>query len=184
MPKKKKRALTAQQEAFCQHYTKHWNATRACKEAKYKEKNAHVMGYQLLQNTLVQERIDQLNKHALKEIGITRERVLSEIASIAFSNVDDFAIVEDGELRVLDTAQRSADKSRVIKKITQSKSTSAEGGSFSQGFELHDKMKALELVGKHLSGPEGGPIETKDVSGLSPDAVDARIKELLAKNST
>ena len=71
----KKRDLKPKQESFCQHYTVHWNATQAAKEAGYSEDSAGKQGYDLLQIPLVLERIKELKEHGLTELGITRERV-------------------------------------------------------------------------------------------------------------
>lgn len=82
--------LKANREAFCQAYTIHWNATRAAKESGYSEKTAAEQGYELLQNTSVKDRIAQITGHALSEIGVSRERVLSALANVAFSESEEY----------------------------------------------------------------------------------------------
>lgn len=189
MPKKRIRALTAQQEAFCQHYTKHWNATRAAREAKYNTKNPHVMGYQLLQNPLVQERIDHLKSHALKEIGITRERVLTELSRIAFTSMRDLASWSGGTMSLRSSDEISEDVAAAVSEVSET--VSKDGGSIK--IKQHDKVRALELLGKYQkifterlehSGPDGKPIETKAVGEMPSEQIEARIKALLEKRGS
>lgn len=192
MPKKRIRALTAQQEAFCQHYTKHWNASRAAREAKYSEKTAGIQGYQQLQNTLIKERIAQLTEHALREAGITRERVLSELARIAM--VDPAAAYgEDG--KILPIRAMPEDVRRAVLKIETFEEYEGRGEmrehiGDTQKIEFGPKKAALDTLAKYLgmlpdklehSGPDGKPIETKAVGDMPNEQIEARIKELLEK---
>ena len=52
--------LKEKQEKFCQNYILHKNATRAAKDAGYSEISAHNTGSRLLQDPLVQERLEEL----------------------------------------------------------------------------------------------------------------------------
>lgn len=148
------RKLTGMQEKFCQLYTTHWNATRAAKEAGYSEKNAGVLGYQTLQIPLVKDRISELTEHTLKELGVSRERVLKEVCALAFVKMSDVAQIIDGEVHLLDFDEMTDEAAAALKSIsyTKSSSSSAEGYSSSRSisFGLHDKRGSLEFLGKHL----------------------------------
>ena len=54
--------LKEKHEKFCQNYILHRNATRAAKDAGYSEVSAHNTGSRLLQDTAIQERIEELNR--------------------------------------------------------------------------------------------------------------------------
>lgn len=190
--KKKKIKLTAIREAFCQHYTKHWNATRAAKEAGYRGLNHDILGYQLLQKTLVKERIAELTEHALIEIGISRERVLTELARIAFVDPAD-AYDEIGQLLPIrempEDVRRSVSKIKVFEhKDGQGENADVYG--FTKDIEFAQKKGALDTLAKHLglapdkhelSGPNGKPIETKNTGHVSDEQLDAKINEYLSK---
>ncbi len=174
----KKRKLTALQEQFCQLYTVHWEATRSAREAGYSAKTAQQLGYQLLQLPSVQARIAEITEHALKELGVTRERVLAEYARLAFL---DPARAYDEIGQFLPIKEMPEDVRRAISKVEIFEVFSAggdgEGGKQLAGFtkkvEFASKKGALDSLGKYLgmapekvehSGPGGKPIETVDKS--------------------
>jgi phage terminase small subunit len=141
-------------EAFCQEYLIDLNGAQAAIRAGYSENGANVKGAQLLAIVSIQERIKELKQARAERTQITADRVLQEIAYIAFARVDDFVNVvevqsddEDGKtskfklVEVNATQTMTEDKVRAISSIKQGK----------DGIELklHDKVKALELLGKH-----------------------------------
>lgn len=150
----KSHGLTPKESRFIQEYLLDLNAAHAAIRAGYSEHTAKEIGYQILKKEAVQEAVTKAITQRSKRTQITQDKVLKELARIAFSDMDDFALVEDGKLTLIDSTARKSGRSKVIKKITQSESQSSgvEGSSssMSQGLELHDKLKALELLGKHL----------------------------------
>lgn len=189
---KKKRELTDKQERFCQHYTTHWNATRAAKEAGYSEASAKEQGFQLLHKTLLQERISELTGHALKEIGITRERVLLEYGRLAFFDISD-AYDEIGQLKPI--KEMPEDVRRAVLKIKVFEKLNPDGDTvigFNKEIEFAQRKAALDSISKCLgmapdkvehSGPGGKPIETVNKSDLTEAELDARIRLLLSSGS-
>jgi phage terminase small subunit len=185
----KKRKLTPIREIFCQHYTKSWNATQAAKDAGYKPKWAQGIGYTLVHNNAVKERISELTEHSLKEIGVTRERVLKELATIAFTNMSDLASWNDSGVRFLSSAELDENKKAAISEVTET--LTQVGGTLK--IKQHDKVKALETLAKHLkmlterhevSGPNGKPIENKNISETTDEELDQKIKLLLSKGDS
>lgn len=179
-----KNGLSNIRERFCQHYTKHWNATRAAKEAGYKEKWASSIGYQLLQNTLVKKRISELTEHAIKEIGVTRERVLTELSRIAFTGMKDLATWNESGVSFKPSKDIDEDVAAAISEVSET--VTQAGGTLR--IKQHDKVRALEILAKNLkmltdkhehSGPDGKPIETKNYSDLPDDQLDAILERYL-----
>lgn len=78
--------LTHKQEMFCQEYATHGNATRAAINAGYSEKTAHSIGCENLSKPEIVERIMELAAEPIKKLEITRERVIEEMARIAFAD--------------------------------------------------------------------------------------------------
>jgi phage terminase small subunit len=66
-------SLKEKQEKFCQNYILHNNATRAAKDAGYSEASAYNQGYRLLQETSIQERIEELRNEMSTDIDVITE---------------------------------------------------------------------------------------------------------------
>lgn len=65
--------LKEKHEKFCQNYILHRNATRAAKDAGYSQVSAHNTGSRLLQDTAVQERIQELTANMTTSIDVVDE---------------------------------------------------------------------------------------------------------------
>ena len=90
------------------------------------------------------------------ENAITAARILKELGAIAFARATDFLSVRDGVLSVADTEALPEESACAIASVEKS------AGSIKVKF--YDKLKALELLGKHLGLFDGGA-ETQDVGG-------------------
>lgn len=101
--------LTDREQEFCRQYIAPtpnaiiskltdrdipFNGTRAAVRAGYSEKTAHVKSSQILRKVKAQEYIHKLQKPAFDKFEITQERILQEMASLAFSNIMDFVEVD------------------------------------------------------------------------------------------
>lgn len=77
------------------------------------------------------------------KLEITQERVLEELAAIAFANGTDFAtITHNGLVRLTPTDEVPEEKKKAVASIKE--------GQYGTEIKLHDKVRALELLGKHL----------------------------------
>ena len=159
--------LTEKQKRFCDEYLIDLNATRAYKAAYKtckKDETANVNGSRLLANAKVKAYLEKRIKDREKRTEITQDKVLKELAKIGFSDTTDYArivervgknkiINDDGEVvgeeeyiyKTVDlspTDHLTPDQRRVIESIKE--------GKYGIELRLHDKVKALELIGKHL----------------------------------
>lgn len=177
-------ALTAKQNIFIVEYLIDLNATQAAVRAGYSNKNAFKIGSDLLQKTTIQQAIKEQMEAREKRTLITADRVLNEIAKIAFASGSDFAKVvektgykplynEEGKkigeeqysyqsVQLSNTDELDNDKKAAISCIKETK--------FGIAVESCDKVKALELLGKHLklftdktelTGENAGPLKIK-----------------------
>ena len=80
-----------------------------------------------------------MHKKYMKKI--TPKKVVEELAAIGFARATNFLCVSDGELTV-----RSTD---TLSKSDQAAIASIERSSNGIRIKFYDKMKALELLGKH-----------------------------------
>lgn len=142
-------ALTEKQKLFANEYLIDLNATRAYKAAYPRIKSneaAAVNGSKLLRNANVSKYIEERMQERAKRTEITQDWVLEELRKIASVNGTDFAkiIVKDG-MKVVDlveTDKLPAEKRDAIAAIKE--------GKFGISVESYDKLKALELLGRHL----------------------------------
>lgn len=135
--------LSEKQKRFVQEYLVDLNATAAARRAGYSAKTAEVIGYENLRKPQIAAEIKKQQVKQQAKLEITQERVLQELAAIAFANGTDFVTVTATGL--LDVKPTS--------KIPKEKLPAIAGIKYNQlGVEvkLHDKVKALELLGKHL----------------------------------
>ena len=135
--------LTDKQKRFCEEYLIDLNATQAAIRAGYKEKTAYAQGQRLLKKVEAQEYLQELMDERSKRTEITADRVLRELAAIAFSDRTELAQVgERGEVTFTPTEQLKEDIKKTIAGI--------ENGKYGTKVTTYDKVKALELLGKHL----------------------------------
>lgn len=135
--------LTAKQQRFIDEYLVDLNATQAAIRAGYSEKAARVTAAKMLTNANIQTAIQKRQNELQNKLGVTQERVIQELAAIAFANGTDFAkVVGAGVAVAIPTEQLSPEKLPAIAGIKQTQ----------DGVEikLHNKVRALELLGKHL----------------------------------
>ena len=83
--------LSTQQITFCYEYVarKKSNQGLAAIAAGYSKKGAHVIGNKLMKLKNVQKKIDQLTERLLKPQLITAQRLVDELALIAFYGLKD-----------------------------------------------------------------------------------------------
>lgn len=135
--------LTEKQKRFCEEYLIDLNATQAAIRAGYSRKTAYRIGAELLQKTSVSEHLKQLMDERSKRTEITADRVLAELAAIAFSDRTEIAKVNaKGMVQFTPTNDLTNDVKKIIAGI--------EEGKYGTKVTTYDKLKALELIGKHL----------------------------------
>lgn len=156
--------LTTRQEAFCQEYVIRKDAKASAIAAGYSEGRAKQTGFDLLQYDHINVEIARLQAILDAEFRIKAADVLREIAAIAMVDLGrllswgmqevehedgDLVRLPNGKLlmrsfcRPFPSDQMAEHERRAIKSMSMSKN-----GTFK--VEVHDKLKALELLGRHL----------------------------------
>ena len=147
--------MTDAQKRFCDEYLIDLNATRAYKVAYSrckKDETANVNGSKLLRNTKVQEYISTKQKEREKRTEITQDKVVQELAKIAFIDIRKL-YTENGQLK--NVADIDDDTAGAIASLETLEEYDGYGDDRekigdTQKVKLLDKTKALELLGKHL----------------------------------
>ncbi len=138
--------LTAKQERFVQEYLIDLNATQAAIRAGYSTKTATEQGSRMLTNVNVRARIDEAMAERSRRLGVSQDRIVNELAKIAFINPAD--VVNFDEARV--KASAAQDDTAAILSVKVKKSFSDTGETVEREVKLNDKVKSLELLGKHI----------------------------------
>lgn len=138
--------MTEKQKRFCEEYLIDLNATQAAIRAGYSPKSADEIGRQLLGKTGVSAEIQRELAKRSKRTGVTQDRVIRELAKIAFANSKDIIDPETGKIKPGITADDMAAVAGIKVKMSESD----HGSSEEREVKLADKTKALELLGRHL----------------------------------
>ena len=152
--------MTEKQKIFADEYLIDLNATRAYRVAYpsvKKDEVAAAAAARLLKNVKVEAYIQKRMEERQKRTEITQDRVLEELAAIAFARATDYAEVKGECVRIKDTDALAEQQIRAIAGIKE--------GKYGIELKLNDKEKALELLGRHL-----GMFKDKlEVSGLEEE---------------
>ena len=135
--------MTKKQKRFVEEYLIDLNATQAAIRAGYSPDSAKEIGSENLTKPDIAKAVDQAIAERSRRTGVNADRVVRELAKIAFVNA--------GEVVDLDTAllmdKISDDDMAAIQSVKVK--TFGEDG-VEREVKLADKLKALELLGKHL----------------------------------
>ena len=126
--------LTDKEFLFANYYIgeAQFNATEAAKSAGYSERSARQIGYENLTKPYIQAYIQDKTETNLEKLGITQERVIAEIAMIAFGNVADLF---EGDWKLKSLTDIPNEKSAAIKSLTKTQT--------GVKINMHDKLGAL-----------------------------------------
>lgn len=163
-------ALSPKQNRFVAEYLVDLNATSAAIRAGYSEKTAAQIGYKLFQKPEIQDALQEARAAQEARTQITSDKILRELARIAFSDASDYVKVVQmdqekeggvpmGAVMFTPTENLSADQRAALAYIEETQA----------GIKVrtHDKVKALELLGKHL----GIFTEKVAIAAIDPETV-------------
>lgn len=138
--------LTEKQQRFIDEYLIDLNATQAAIRAGYSVKTAREQASQNLTKLNIQQAISEKMAERSKRTGVNQDRIVLELAKIAFVNAADVIDSDDATIKAGATADDTAAIQSVKVKVIPTK----EGEGVEREIRLNDKLKALELLGKHL----------------------------------
>ena len=190
--------MNERQMRFVDEYLIDLNCEAAAIRAGYSPKYARGNAHKLVAISCIQEQIQKRMADRVERTEITQDKVLRELAIIAFANAADYARVvekeatiklDDGdEVRVLDDEGKPVMYRTVEPILTDSLTVDQQRAlavikKGRDGFEVrpYDKVRALELLGKHIgmfkdkvvvSGDINNPMEglsTEDLKKLIYD---------------
>ncbi len=140
--------LTKKEITFSQEYIIKQNGAASARAAGYSQKTAKEIAFEILRRPHVKAYINELNEERAKRLEISADRVLEELAKIAFVDPTNiFDVDKDGNLTFQGNLSDLLPEERAC--IAEVSQTITEKGG-STKIKLHDKLSALEKIGKHL----------------------------------
>lgn len=177
--------LTDKQELFAREYLKDLNATQAAIRAGYSEKTAKEVGYENLTKPHVLELVAELKAQRVEQTGIDAAYVLRRLTEIDQMDVLDI-LLANGELKPIKDWPKVW--RTTLSGMDVVEMASAESAALLKKIKWPDKVKNLELLGKHvnvqafreqtateITGANGGPVRYAD---MSEELLEEKLKEL------
>jgi len=162
-------------ERFAQELAKGKSQAEAYQTAGYKPSEPHAS--RLASNGKVTARVIELLQRASERAEVSVATVLAELAKIGFANIQDYLKVTKGGDPFVDLSAMTRDQAAAVQQVTVEDFKDGRGEDARDvrkiTFKLADKRAALVDIGKHLgmfrelhelSGKDGGPIQTQEVS--------------------
>ena len=167
------RSLTPKQQAFVEQYLIDLNATQAAIRAGYSPKTAEQQGSRLLRNAQVQRAVSEGQKERSEKTGITAQWVLERLADEATADLADI-LNDDGGLRPVHEWPLIWRQGLVsgldVEELFEGQGEDREQVGYVKKVKLSDRVKRIELIGKHvgvqafreqsaLMNPDGSPLQ-------------------------
>ncbi|EMF5696169.1 terminase small subunit [Enterobacter roggenkampii] len=177
--------LTDKQELFAREYLKDLNATQAAIRAGYSEDSAASQGCENLIKPNIAKRIAELKTERNEEVGIDAAYVLRRLTEIDQMDVLDI-LLANGELKPIKDWPKVW--RTTLSGMDVVEMASADSAALLKKIKWPDKVKNLELLGKHvnvqafreqtateITGANGGPVRYAD---MSEELLEEKLKEL------
>lgn len=136
--------MRPKQQRFADEYLIDLNATQAAIRAGYSPRSAGVTGARLLKNARVRAYVDTRLAEMGRRTGVNQERILRELARIAFVNPPDVVSIENATLK----RGASKDDTAAIASVRVKRIPTDVGEGIEREIRFYDKNRALELLGK------------------------------------
>ena len=158
--------LSEQQKEFCRQYIIDFKAARAARAAGYAPGMVRGHAWELVQDVAIDAEIRRLNKERAERTRLSADRVVLELAAIAYSTLDHYATDDAGNVELTDDAPPLAIHAlagirKKVRKLGKADDAITESDV---EIKLWDKPAALKMLMLHL-----GMIEKKMLVAGDPD---------------
>lgn len=167
--------LTDKQQMFVKEYLIDLNATQAAIRAGYSEETAKQIGSENLSKLDIQKAIQVAQQERNKELSVDANYVLSRLIEIDKMDIADI-LDEDGNVKAVSEWSAAWRKSISGVDIQQIQS-SDDVVSFVKKLKFPDKLKNLELLGKHVGVKAFGQADVSIKNNLG-DSISELMKEI------
>ena len=158
--------LTVKQRCFVDEFMKDFNAQAAMRRAGYRNSRGGLPSSQLMAAPQVKAAIEARLAERRAACELEAQRVVAELSRIAFCDVRELVEWGPDGVALRESADLPDHAAACVAEVSVQKS--------GPRLKLYDKVKALELLGKHyglftdrlkaeVSGPGGGPIQAQQL---------------------
>lgn len=137
------RLLSPFQELFVEEYLKCRNACEACRRAGYSEKHVATTSYRLMKSPAILREIRARQEQVRKDLTVTVDRVVLELAKIAFADMTDFVEFDNGRIMIKPDVQVDGSIINEVSETRNNQGTTVK-------IKLNDKMAALRMLCAHV----------------------------------
>ncbi len=138
--------MTEKQKRFCEEYLIDLNATQAAIRAGYSPDSAASIGSENLKKPNIRARVDKAMVEQSRRTGVSADRIVRELAKIAFINASDAVDLNGAVIR----EDAGRDDTAAIASVRVKSIPTSDGMGVEREIRFADKTKALELLGRHL----------------------------------
>lgn len=138
--------MTKKQKRFAEEYLIDLNATQAAIRAGYSPDTAQEQGSRLLSNVMVSKEIKKAMAERSRRTGINQDRIIRELAKIALVNPGQVIDAQTAKIR----EDAEEEDLAAVQSVKVKKSYSETGEMTEREIRMADKVRALELLGRHL----------------------------------
>lgn len=139
--------LTDKQERFCLEYLKDLNATQSAIRAGYSEKTANEQGARLMSDPNILKRLSELKEERNKKLEADADYILKRLIEIDKLDISDI-LDELGNIKPVNKWSEAWKRS--IQSLDIQVKTEDDINVYIKKIRLPDKLKNLELLGKHI----------------------------------
>jgi len=133
--------MNGKQERFCQEYAISSNGYSAALAAGYSKGSARQQASRLLTKDDIKARIAELLQESAARSAINLDKVMAELALIAFSSIGDFTSWTESTVKLNPSEKLTEEQKKVVESIAE---TSGKDGNPQLRIKLHSKLRALE----------------------------------------
>lgn len=149
--------LTEKQKRFVDEYLVDLNATQAAIRAGYSKKTANRIGTENLSKPVIQAELQKRIDDRIKRVEVTQDKVVEQLAKIAFADVKDFVRFGQREVTV-GIDEEGNPITKLVNYVDFKQDHEVDGTLLSEvkigrdgaSMKLNDRMRALEMLGRHL----------------------------------
>lgn len=144
--------LTEKMQTFVREYLIDLNATAAAIRTGYSKKTAHAIGWEMLRKPAVAAEVSRCRGELMNKLEVTAERVVAELASLAFSDIREI-FTPEGALKPMtewSPGAAAAVSSLEIEELFEGRGDARVPIGQSKKLKLWSKVDALQLLARHL----------------------------------
>lgn len=167
--------LTPKQERFVQEYLVDLNATAAAVRAGYSKKTANRIASENLTKPDIQAAIQKAKQERQERTEITQDMVIRELAKLGFFDIRKL-FGDDG--KPLDISKLDDDTAAALVGLDVQDVSDSDGNysGFVKKYKMADKLRALELLGKHV-----GAFEKQDTQTTALETAMRALADIIEK---